>query len=169
MRFHTARSFVLCAAVSALLPSVTAFAAVDAYLTIEGTRQGKFKGEVSRAGAPADSIRILSVARESAPSGLATGRRSHAVITIVREVDAASPKFAQALATNEVLKQVVITFQTSGAGAGKDAQQIELTNATIAGIRRSGNTETITLDYPTIAVTYAKGGKAATDDWSVPR
>jgi type VI secretion system secreted protein Hcp len=142
---------------------------VDAYLTIEGTSQGKFKGEVSRAGAPADSIHLLSVAREPAATGLATGRRSHGVITIVREVDAASPKFAQALATNEVLKQVVITFHTSGAGSGKDAQQIELTNATITGIRKSGNTETITLDYPTIAVTWVNGGKAATDDWSVPK
>jgi type VI protein secretion system component Hcp len=62
---------------------------------------------------------------------------------------------------------VVITFE-GGSGDVKTAQRILLTNAIISSIRRSGSTEQITLDYQAIEVTYAKGGKTATDDWNAP-
>ncbi len=171
MRMGRARRLVLvCGIVGMLLPAVQAVAAIDAYITVVGAKQGQFKGEAVSAAAPVGSIHLTSVVRQAdAASGLASGRRQYSPITITREVDKASPLFAQALATNEVLKSVVITFQGTGAGSGKDAQRIELTNATITGIRKSGNTETITFDYPTIEVTWVGGGKSATDDWSVPK
>ena len=43
-----------------------------------------------------------------------------------------------------------------------------LTNATIVSVRKSGETETIKLDYQSIEVTYAKGGKTMMDDWNAP-
>jgi type VI protein secretion system component Hcp len=62
---------------------------------------------------------------------------------------------------------VAITFD-GGSGDAKTAQKIVLTNATILSVRKSGGNEQITLGYEGIEVTYAKGGKTATDDWNAP-
>jgi type VI secretion system secreted protein Hcp len=162
MRFvHAGRLFVLCGALSALLSAVPAMAAVNAYMTVKGAKQGPIKGD-----AMSDSIKLISVVRDT-PTGMSTGRRMHATITIVREVDAASPKFATALSTNESLSEVVITFEGATGGA-KTAQKIVLTNATILSIRKAGRNEQITLDYQAIQVTWTDGGKTATDDWEAP-
>ena len=158
---HAGRLFVLCGVVSALLSAVPTMAAVNAYMTVKGAKQGSIKGD-----AMSDSIKLISVVRDT-PTGMSTGRRTHATITIVREVDAASPKFATALSTNETLSEVVITFEGATGGA-KTAQKIVLTNATILSIRKAGRNEQITLDYQTIDVTRTDGGKSATDDWESP-
>jgi type VI protein secretion system component Hcp len=66
------------------------------------------------------------------------------------------------------MKTVTINFQ-GGSGDAKAAQKIVLTNAVILSVRKAGgNNEQITFDYQTIEVTYAKGGKTATDDWLSP-
>ncbi len=162
MRFvHAGRLFVLCGALSALLSAVPAMAAVNAYMTVKGAKQGPIKGD-----AMSDSIKLISVVRDT-PTGMSTGRRMHSTITIVREVDAASPKFATALSTNESLSEVVITLEGATGGA-KTAQKIVLTNATILSIRKAGRNEQITLDYQAIQVTWTDGGKTATDDWEAP-
>ncbi len=45
-----------------------------------------------------ESIRLVSVVRDTPmAAGMSTGRRMHSTITITKEVDAASPKFATAL------------------------------------------------------------------------
>jgi type VI secretion system secreted protein Hcp len=156
----TRRMMLWCGAASMLLPAVSAMAAVDMFITIDG-----IKGE-----APAGAIRLTSVEHQAvASSGMATGRRQHSPIIITKEVDSASPKLFQASASHQSLGQVVITFQGSGGGAGKAAQKIVLTNATILSVRKAGNTEQITLDYQTIEVTWTDGGKTATDDWSAPK
>ena len=158
---HAGRLFVLCGVVSALLTAVPAMAAVDAYMTVKGVKQGAIKGD-----AMSDSIKLISVVRD-APSGLATGRRMHSTITITKEIDAASPKLAMASSSHETLSEVVITFE-GGSGGAKTAQMIVLTNATILSVRKAGRTEEITLDYQAIGVTWADGGKTATDDWEAP-
>lgn len=156
--------FLLCGVVCALLPAVPAKAAVDAFMTVEGARQGPIKGE-----GMSEKIRLVSVVRDTPMAhGMSTGRRVHATITIVKEVDAASPKFQTALVNNETMKTVTITFQ-GGSGGEKTAQRIVLTNATILSVRKAGgDKEQITFDYQTIEVTYAKGGKTMADDWSAP-
>jgi type VI secretion system secreted protein Hcp len=137
-------------------------------MIVTGTKQGAIKAEASPAGAPAGAIQLSGVVREAPiATGMAAGKRQHSPITITKEVDAASPKLFQASDSHEVLSQVVIGFQ--GGGAADTAQKIVLTNATILSIRKAGKTEQITLDYQAIDVTYAKGGKTATDDWSVPK
>jgi type VI secretion system secreted protein Hcp len=162
MRFdHAGRLFVLCGALCALLNAMPAMAAVNAYMTVKGAKQGSIKGD-----AMSNSIKLISVVRDQA-TGMSTGRRMHSTITIVREVDAASPKFATALSTNETLSEVMITFEGATGGA-KTAQKIVLTNATILSIRKAGRNEQITLDYQAIQVTWTDGGKTATDDWEAP-
>jgi type VI secretion system secreted protein Hcp len=148
-----------------LLPTVRAVAAVDAFLTITGTKQGSIKGEAAKEGGSEGSIAVSAVVHESAAAALPTGKRQHSPITITKETDAASPKLMQAMATNEVLSNVTITFVGSGAGGAKAAQKIVLTNATITGIHKVGNSEQITFDYPTIEVTWVSGGKTMSDDW----
>ena len=155
---------VLCSVVAALLPAVPVNAAMDAYMTIKGAKQGQFKGE-----AMSDQIRLVSVVRDTPmAAAMPTGRRMHSTITITKEIDRASPMLAKAASTNELLSEVVITF-TGGATGAKTAQKIVLTNATILSVRKSGGNEQITLDYQTIDVAYTKGGKTAMDDWETPK
>ena len=162
-KFRAGRLFVLCGVVAALLPAVPVNAAMDAYMTIKGAKQGSITGD-----AASGQIRLVKVVRESPTStGMPTGRRAHSTITIWKEIDRASPKLDMAASSKETLSEVVITF-TGGAAGAKTAQKIVLTNATILSIRQSGGNEQITLDYQTIEVTYAKGGKTAMDDWEAP-
>jgi type VI protein secretion system component Hcp len=161
---HAGRLFVLCGVVSALLPAVQAMAAVDAYMTVKGFKQGPIKSD-----AMSENIRLVSVVRNaSMATGMAAGKRMHSTITITKKIDAASTKLAMASSSNEMLSEVAITFE-GGSRDVKTAQKIVLTNATILGIRRSGSNEQITFDYQAIEVTYAKGGKTMIDDWNTPK
>jgi type VI secretion system secreted protein Hcp len=143
-------------------------AAVDAYMTIEGSKQGKIKGgEVKTAGT--EQIRVTDVMREEAPggnaaSGMSTGKRQHGTITIVKEIDKASPMFYQALNSNETFK-VTIVFPGGSAKTEKAAQKIDLTDATITNVSKVGNTERISFTYQKIEVTYMNGNKSAQDAW----
>jgi type VI secretion system secreted protein Hcp len=167
MRIGRAGRLSLLLGVVTLLTSVQAMAAVNAYMTIEPTSQEKMKGEPSRASSP-ERIRLISVARETS-SGMATGRRMHKPITIVREVDASSRMLKESLAKGGVLGNVVIVFEGSSPGTAKTAQKIVLTNAMVTGIQMVGKSEQITLDYQAIEVTYTNGGKSAMDDWESPK
>jgi type VI secretion system secreted protein Hcp len=166
MRFgDIRRRVVVCVLVSAMLPAVPAMAAFEAYMTINGTKQGRFKGE-----AMSERIAVMSVSHDARmASGKMTGKRQHGLITITREIDKASPMLMQAMKTNEALNDVTIVFLGSGAGAGKVAQTINLRNAIITADRRSGRNEQITIEYDTIQVTHANGNKSATDDWEAPK
>jgi type VI secretion system secreted protein Hcp len=92
-------------------------------MTINGSKQGAFKGESLQAahkggglqGAHGHKIAILSFAYEVASprdvaTGQATGKRQHKPITIVKELGAASPQIFQALVTNEVLTEILFEF-----------------------------------------------------------
>ena len=155
--------FLLCGVVCALLAAVPAMAAVNAYMTVKGVKQGSIRGE-----GVSERIPLISVVRE-APMGsdVPAGKRMHSAITVTRKVDVASPKLATASTSNETLSEVVITFD-GGSGGSKTAEKIVLTNAIISNIRWSGGNEQITFGYQTIEVTYAKGGKTAMDDWNAP-
>lgn len=162
---------------------ITNAAQVDFFLKVTGTQQGQFKGEGSTASTaqiPAAQFRYQAIASEDAAaktSGQATaapiGRRAHSSITIVKEIGAASPMFAKALSTNEVLRSVDIEFVHPGpAGAPEIYKTMHLTNAIISSIRQlPGNgkskLEEITFIVQPVAIeVLAKNGnKAAMDDW----
>lgn len=169
MRFGDVKRWVVAGVlVGAMLSTVPAIAAVDAYLTIEGTQQGKIKGDASAERIPITGVTHDVIMATDRTSGVGSGKRQHGTITITKKIDMASPKLFQALNSHEVLREVTIGSQTSGSGAGKVAQTIELRNAVISGIRKNGNEESVTLDYDTIQVTYVNGSKSATDDWQAP-
>jgi len=162
------RLVVLCGVMTALLPAVHAMAAIDAYMTIEGSKQGKIKGgEVKTSGT--EQIRVTDVMREETPSrdaasGMASGKRQHGTITIMKEIDKASPMFYQALNSNETFK-VSIVFPAGSAKTEKAAQRIDLGDAVITNVSKVGNSERITFTYQKIEVTYMNGNKSAQDAW----
>jgi type VI secretion system secreted protein Hcp len=157
------------ALMSALLWAVPATAALNMYLTIKGSKQGSIKGDGASGTIPIKAVTHDVVMASDHASGMASGKRQHGTITITKEIDRASPMLFQALNSHEVLSDVNIGSQTSGSGAGKIVQTIELKDAVISGIRKSGNEELITLDYDTIQVTHVDGSKSATDDWEAPK
>jgi type VI secretion system secreted protein Hcp len=158
---HRGRLLVLCAVVAALLPAMQARAAVDAFMTVTGAKQGPIKGDAGSA-----NIKLVSVTRDVA-TGQASGKRMHSTITISKEADAASPKLFAASSAHENLSQVTFTFQ-GGSGGAKTARKIVLTNASILSVRKEGPLDYITFDYQAIEVTWTDGGKTASDDWLAP-
>jgi type VI secretion system Hcp family effector len=165
MEFGRMRRLVLlCGVAAVFLPAVQAMAAVDAYMIVKGARQGAIKGDSATG-----DVQLTGVVKDTTvATGATSGKRMHSTITITKKIDMASPKLAMASSSHELLSQVTIVFNGGGPGTGKLAQKIDLTNATIQSVRKVGGSEEITLDYQTIEVTYTKGGKSATDDWSVP-
>jgi type VI secretion system secreted protein Hcp len=106
-------------------------------LTFKQLKQGPVK-----VGNKTDSFEILGFSfgaqtPTGSNSGGASGKRQHSPITIVKEVDSASPLLLQALVTNEALKTVGLTF-TRPSQTGKETvyQRITLTNATISSVER---------------------------------
>jgi len=73
MRFgDIKRRVVTCVLASAMLPAVPAMAAFDAYMTINGTKQGRFKGE-----AMSEKISVTSVSHDvKMASGMTTAGAS---------------------------------------------------------------------------------------------
>lgn len=106
------------------------------FVTIEGTRQGKFKAD----GGPkfGDRIPVLRFTYElEAPRDVATGqssgKRQHNQVRIVKDWSAASPQFFQAMVTNEILKSVLIeVFRATQTGQEELIATIRLTDATIS-------------------------------------
>jgi type VI secretion system secreted protein Hcp len=155
-----------------LITAASAQAAVDAYLKLEGVKQGKFKGM----SATDDRIGVTNFTYQAPVADKATGamagRRMHGTITIVKEVDAASPQFASAAATGEVLKNLELDFVHSGPnGAQEVYKSLVITGATVATIHRIMGGEkpmesiTFSFDSESIVAKDKMGGKSAMDDW----
>src|SRR5262245_3728475 len=113
------------------------------YMTIEGAKQGKFKGEAGRGGSKPRSgtipgIRFVLDAtspRDSA-SGQASCKRTYKPILITKEWGASSPQLFQALVSNEQIKTAVFEFvKTNPNGEEYVYHRVKLTNASIASIK----------------------------------
>jgi type VI secretion system secreted protein Hcp len=162
--------------------------AYEFYVTIEGKKQGAFKGESVRA---AHSAKIAGLSYQHAiksprdvASGQASGKRQHGPISITKEWGAATPQIFQALCTNEVLTKVLFEFfHTTPDGAEEVYYKVTLTNATVSGVEyvtgvgESAGSSKTTSDYDThelekvsfsyqrIEVESLTGKTAAMDDW----
>src|ERR1051326_3312622 len=92
------------------------------YVTIQGAKQGKFKGETEQKGFGAGKIGgVRYMASAQAPrdiaTGMASGKRQWQPIRFTKRWDSASPQLMQALVTNEVLTSVLFEFtQTDPTG-----------------------------------------------------
>lgn len=153
--------------------------AYEFYVTIEGTKQGKFKGDSKRR-AHKDQIVGLAFDYEvgslrDAASGQATGKRQHKPVTITKRWGAATPQLYQALITNEILKSVLIEFmKTSPNGEEYVYHKIKLTNAAITLIHQYANADTrevedVSFVFQKIEIENIDGKTSVTDDWSHPQ
>lgn len=136
----------------------------EIYVTIEGAKQGKLRGESTRE-AHKDKLTALgfsygvSSPRDVA-SGMATGKRQHMPVTFVKKWGAATPQLFQAAVTNEVLKTVLFEFvQTNTEGEEEIFHTVKLTNAAISKIEQTaGQLRTITpsdaMDLETISLRF---------------
>lgn len=161
-----------------LISSIASSQSISISMTVESMVQGKFMAESMRAKAveKANKIDVVSVASElTSPrdiaSGLATGKRQHKPLTIVKQSGASSPQFFRAAISNENLKKVVIEFYKADGRTGQEAlfYTITLEDASVANFRQY-STDTnlfdeIKLTFRKITVESATGKTAATDDW----
>jgi type VI secretion system secreted protein Hcp len=183
---------VLSLVVGAAAVAADANAALVAFVTFHGEKQNLFNGDVK---GPAEStvfgFDLDTQVPADAATGLATGKRQHSPLIVVKPINAATTQIYQALATNEVLDTVeVILRRPSPTGKGPtNFFTYKLTNAQIIDVHHSmttpcvgsapcratgpdGNivgpdepTETVTLTYQKIEITYANGGATFTDSW----
>jgi len=141
-------------------------------LELELKTQGKIRGSsTKKQGGSGSSTGLLChgwnyavVSQFDAGSGQLVGRRTHNPITIVREVNSASPLLWSALCSNEGFKTATLSFaRPSAAGKPSVAQTIELTNGAIvhirpAGVRNGKNCQELTLTYEEMKINGALGG-----------
>jgi type VI secretion system secreted protein Hcp len=149
---------------------------VEIFIAVEGTKQGKFKGE-SPVMAFKDQSRVLKfsyglVSPRDISTGQASGKRQHKPIVITREPGAASPQFFTALVTNEALKPVVIKFVRANVNTGvNEVQQIiTLTNPTISDFRQYVGDdgrwlEDVAFVFQQIQIENKPGKTMAVDSW----
>lgn len=170
-----------CPAATAATGSATLAAVASAsvpktlYVTVEGTKQGKFKGEATGAAVrekiEASNLNHTITSPRDAATGLPSGKRQHGPITITKPWGPATPQFFQALVTNETLKRVLIEYyQTDATGVASVVGSILLTNATVSNIARSTDAsgrlvESISFTYQRIELEDKVGKTMAMDDW----
>ena len=109
------------------------------FITIEGSKQGKFKGDILR-GRAANKCRGFDVAYElevpqDVASGRASGKRRHDPVTVTKEWGAATPQIFQAVVTNEVLKSVVLEFVKLSKETEEIYHTVKLTNANVSHLK----------------------------------
>jgi type VI secretion system secreted protein Hcp len=173
-----------CFAVAALmLTAALPASATDIFCTVVGAKQGKFQGDPGLHG-DLTQINVYALTEElkvpfDPASGQSTGRPQHSPIIISKELDASSPQFFTAAATNESLRLVTCTlYRTTIDGLPRAYFKIVLTNASVVEIKDSGNgvngtsqsdeRERISLSYQKIEWTDLTSGTTATDDWTSP-
>jgi type VI secretion system secreted protein Hcp len=164
--------------------------ALNAYLKLEGQKQGAINGSITQKGRE-DSIGVIAVSHEivsprDPASGLPTGKRMHKAFVITKELDKSSPLLYNSLTKNENIPKWSLKFFTPGTAAGKNLgtevnhYTVELINANVASInfimknnRNPQNMqipefEEVAFTYQKIIWTWTEGGITAEDDWESP-
>ena len=161
--------------------------ALNAYLLLNGQKQGEIHGGVSQKGRE-NTILVHGfdnqiVEPTDAASGLPTGKRQHRPLSIVKEVDQSSPKLWTSLVNNENLTIWQLKFWTADGtqgGVEKQIYTVTLTNARIVSMREfmSDNQnpaqaklplqEQISFTYQKIEWTWMDPTVTAADDWEAP-
>jgi type VI secretion system secreted protein Hcp len=175
---------------SSAVAATGAGAVTDYTITVQGLKQGMFKGEIALTGrkdagdrsALIDVSYSIELARD-ASSGQAMGRRQHRPLVITKLVGASSPQYATAIIANEILPSVLVEVFAIDQKTGKllPHYTIKLTDATVASITTrvgpplagagakhetksdDGFYETIALNYRTIELHSPLGKTTAMD------
>ena len=128
--------------------------AAEKYLVATvGTKQGSIKGTSKVKGHEGwldiESVEVNGLAlneendaalRRDVASGHPSGKRQHKTITIVREVDAASPKLWSALVNNETFKSITVECAN-----GNHIRHLTVTGGTLSIKREGSEKEVMTI------------------------
>lgn len=158
-------------------------AALNGYLTLEGSVQGEILGDVTQGGRE-DSILVYSFGHNihldrDPDTGLPTSSKVHTPLKIQKAFDRSSPQLYTALATGELIDVWQLDFYTiSPQGAEVLYFQIRLTGARIVSITANKPTtyipdvqnfrdmETISFTYDAIAWKEISSGNESSDSWT---
>ncbi len=159
--------------------------ALNAYLKLTGETVGDVNGSVTQAGRE-DMIMVIGfehdvVAPRDAASGKPTGKRQHMPVTITKEIDVSTPVLYKVMVENENITDWRLDFwEPSTTGQEKQHYTIQLTNASISGIRaemlnnkypenmQHKEREHISFHYQKIQWIWHEGGIEHVDDWEAP-
>lgn len=155
--------------------------ALNAYLTVQGEKQGDIKGSATVKGREGRIVVIacshdIDSARDPA-SGLKTGKRKHSPLVIMKELDRSSVPLRQALVVNETLTLWELQFwRAMTRGTEKQHFTIRLLNAQVESVHlelantRSPETSKLP-EMERIAFSYERiewiwtDGLVAEDEW----
>ena len=175
--------------VAMIVLTCTALADAGISVSVKGAKQGQFKGEGGREKS-GDRIEAVGFAYEvtsprDAASGMASGKRQHKPLQIIKAIGASSPQFFQALTTNEQLQNVTLEFtKMNQNGEEYVYYTIKLTNATVSSIRQhtpenapAGKdvagaavpVEEISFTFQRIEIESKDGKTMAVDDWGAAK
>jgi type VI secretion system secreted protein Hcp len=160
--------------------------AMPAHLTLEGEKQGKIEGSCDMQGRVGTILvygmnHSVTIPR-SPTDGLATGKRVHGPLSIVKEYDKSSPKLYQALCTGEHLKEVTIKwYRITKQGTEEHYFTHALEDAIVVSVAPFMPTtllsendpyrhmEQVAFTYKKIKWTWEPNGIEAEDSWAVPK
>lgn len=153
------------------------------YLSVEGVRQGRFKGTCTSEAHRGKLVAAHFAQRVASPRDTAAGgrggRRTHEPVVIRRPVDAATPQFLHAACTGEELRHVLCEFpHRPGDGEEEIAFTVKLLGAVVsahqlisadavdgAGVGSSGLIEEIAFAFQRIEWEHKPGKTMAADAW----
>ncbi len=155
--------------------------ALDARLYVTGETQGEIEGSGEGGWIVIDGWAHEVIAPRDAASGLPTGKRQHKPLSVTKPIDRSTPLLMTLLTQNEnVTNWTLEVYRTAVTGEVELYFTIELTNATVAGVRMESLNnsyaenapheprEHVSFTYQKITWTYADGGITAEDDWETP-
>ena len=129
-------------------------------MLVTGQKQGVF----SKTKIPVLAVSHEIVSPRDAASGLPTGKRQHKPYVATMPMGATTPKFINALVTNENLTSVLIGLLRNGVVVAT----IRMTNASVADYVQTDQGVQLSFTYQKITWTWVDGGISASDDWEVP-
>jgi type VI secretion system secreted protein Hcp len=147
------------------------------FVRVVATKSGPWPGNATQAGREGWLVGRRFVQQVTAPRDVATGqpagKRQHQPVLVVLDWSPASPAILTALTTNEALTSVTMEFMARTAtGTESVAQRLTLTNAAVAGLRRTAGSpseppaDEVTFVFQKLELTDLRRGTAAEDDWS---
>ena len=163
-----------------LLVSASIFAAEPIHVTISGPN-GNIAGELADGSIEGLAYQHEIVTPRDPASGLATGRRQHKPLTLVKPIDRATPHLYEALAKNRKIDDVILKFYRKDpkTGAMTHYYTIQLVDAFVTSVRgwkpntrdlsadRAGDLEEVSFYYREIrGTTEGEGGTTTEDTWS---
>ena len=155
------------------------------HLTLEGEKQGKIDGSCDMKGREKTILAFamghgITIPR-SPTDGLATGKRVHGPLCLLKEFDKSSPKLYQALCTGEHLKEVTLKwYRITKQGTEEHYFTHKLEDAIIVAIQpympmtllpendSARHMEEIAFTYKKIRWTWEESGIEAEDSWLAP-